>query len=315
MSGAGSLAHEWIHAFDHYIGRQDGRASSEWYEVKGKNEDGEDITYKKLPAKGAESDMVSHRFSRDSKVREEVRNAFVRLMDTIMTKAVEYVEDSNNAEKFVERSRKGLEENLASLRKDYTREPDVRYEKRRKVATTAQLEMFDSIADRLVNGQDLATDWRTIEGGKAKYGTVRWTSDTLEKLGELHKQITNRSGFDKERNGTLDYLRGYMSRYADRIKMLESAAASETKVKKVPTDFSMNAKRIDQGSASDYWNVPHEMLARGFSAYVEDRIADTGGTSDFLSYGSDNRLAKYRMFNVKPFPEGAEREAINERFD
>lgn len=307
MSGAGSLAHEWIHALDHYLGRQDGRASSQLV----KNGDGDMV----LKPGAFDNNAVSSGFSRDSKVREEVRNAFVRLMDTLMTKAVEYVEDSNNAEKFVAASRKALEDHLASMRKDYTRMPDARWEKRRKVATTAQLALFDSVADRLINGQDLATDWRTILGGKSRYGTVRWTNDTLEQLGELHKAITNRTGFDKERNGTLDNLRGYMTRYAERIKMLESAAASETKVKKVPTDFSMNAKRIDQGSASDYWNVPHEMLARGFSAYVEDRIADTGGTSDFLSYGSDNRLAKYRMFNVKPFPEGAEREAINERFD
>jgi hypothetical protein len=132
--------------------------------------------------------------------------------------------------------------------------------------------VFDSIADRLVNGQDLATEWRGIDS-KARHGkTYRWTSDTLEQLGALHKAITNRSGFSTERNGWLDDMRGYMTRYADRIKLLESAAASETKVKKVPTDFSMNAKRIDQGSASDYWNVPHEMLARAFSAYVETAL-------------------------------------------
>ncbi|MEI7957225.1 MAG: hypothetical protein WCJ66_18835, partial [Verrucomicrobiota bacterium] len=29
MSGAGSLAHEWFHAFDHYLGRQDGKAAGE----------------------------------------------------------------------------------------------------------------------------------------------------------------------------------------------------------------------------------------------------------------------------------------------
>ncbi len=307
MSGAGSLAHEWIHALDHYLGRQDGRASSQLV----KNKDGDMV----LKPGAFENNAVSSGFSRQSNVREEVRNAFVRLMDTIMTKAVEYVEDSNNAERFVAASRKALEDHLATMRKDYTREPDARWEKRRKVANPAQLALFDSIADRLINGQDLATEWRTIEGGKSRYGTMRWTNDVLEQLGVLHKEITNRAGFDKERNGTLDNLRGYMTRYAERIKMLESAAASETKVKKVPTDFSMNAKRIDQGSASDYWNVPHEMLARGFSAYVEDRISATGGTSDFLSYGSDNRLAKYRMLNMKPFPEGTEREAINQRFD
>lgn len=307
MSGAGSLAHEWIHALDHYLGRQDGRASSQLV----KNKDGDMV----LNPGAFEENAVSTRFSRDSKVRDEVKNAFVQLMDTIMTKSVEYVEDSNKAENFVSASRKALEDNLQRLRKEYTRDPDPRWEKRRKPATEAQRALFESIADRLMNGQDLATDWRGIDSNARGGKTYRWTNDTLEQLGALHKQITNRSGFDTERKGWLDDLRGYMERYRQRIAMLESAAASETKVKKVPTDFSMNAKRIDQGSASDYWNVPHEMLARGFSAYVEDRIAASGGTSDFLSYGSDNSLEKYRIFNVKPFPEGPEREAINEKFD
>jgi hypothetical protein len=122
MSGAGSLAHEWIHALDHYFGRQDGRASSQWV----KNNAGDMV----LKPGGPEKSMVSHGFSRDSKVREEVRNAFVRLMDTVMTKAVEYVEDSNNAEKFVAASRKALEEHIQRMRKEYTRTPDERYEKR-----------------------------------------------------------------------------------------------------------------------------------------------------------------------------------------
>lgn len=307
MSGAGSLAHEWIHALDHYLGRQDGRASSQLV----KNRSGDMV----LNPGAFEKNAVSSGFSRQSNVREEVRSAFIRLMDTIMTKAVEYVEDSNKAENFVSASRKALEDHLQRLRKEYTRDPDPRWEKRRKPANEAQKALFESIADRLVNGQDLASEWRGIDSNARGGKTYRWTNDTLEQLGSLHKQITNRSGFSTERNGWLDDLRGYMERYRQRIAMLESAAASETKVKKVPTDFSMNAKRIDQGSASDYWNTPHEMLARGFSAYVEDRIAASGGTSDFLSYGSDNNLARYRMFNLKPFPEGAEREAINERFD
>jgi hypothetical protein len=305
MSGAGSLAHEWIHSLDHYLGRQDGRASSEWI----KDASGSRI---KKPG-GPEQSMVSHGFSRkESKVREEVRNAFTRLMDTIMNKSVEFVEDSNAAERFVERARTELEKKLGSLRKDYTRDPDPRWEKRRKPATEAQLAVFDAMADRFLNGMDLETDWRPVDG-KARLN-YRWTNDALETLNALHKAITNRSGFNKD-GGQLDHLRQDMKHYAVRIKMLESAQSTDTKTRKVPTAFSMNAKAIDQGSLSDYWNLPHEMLARGFSAYVEDKIAATGGSSDFLSYGSDNRLPKYRIFNVKPFPEGTEREAINSAFD
>lgn len=307
MSGAGSLAHEWIHALDHYLGRLDGRASSKWV----KNNAG----HMMLEGGDPSTRMVSHRFSKDSEVRPELRDAFTRLMDTIFNKAVKFVEDSQKAENFVAYSRKELEGFLSRLRAEFIRQPDPRWEKRRKPATEAQLAVFDSIANKFISGEDLDTDWRAIAGGKAKWGNYRWTNDALETMGELYKQITNRTGFDKEGRGTIDQLRSHLKHYQTRIKMLESAAAGDEKTRKVPTEFSMNAKRIDQGSLSDYWNTPHEMLARAFSAYIEDRIGESGGASDFLAYGSDNNLPFYRLFNLKPFPEGTERDAIDKAFD
>ena len=52
MNGAGSLAHEWFHALDHYLGRQDGKASAEW--VVGK-----DGTRSLKASPTAESDYAS----------------------------------------------------------------------------------------------------------------------------------------------------------------------------------------------------------------------------------------------------------------
>ncbi len=57
------------------------------------------------------------------------------------------------------------------------------------------------------------------------------------------------------------------------------------------------------------------MIARAFSAYIEDKIDARGNKSDFLSYGSDNRLPEYRMWGLKPFPEAEERIAINQALD
>lgn len=118
-----------------------------------------------------------------------------------------------------------------------------------------------------------------------------------------------------ERTGLVDGIRGDMRRYADRVKMLDDARSANEKTKSVPTRYAMDAKRIDQGSATEYWTTPYEMAARAFSAYVEDKISEESGRSDFLSYGSNNSMPQYRIFNVRPFPEGAERAAINQGFD
>jgi len=44
-----------------------------------------------------------------------------------------------------------------------------------------------------------------------------------------------------------------MKRYAARLKMLADAQSQTTKEKRLPTSFATEAKRIDQGRASDYW--------------------------------------------------------------
>jgi hypothetical protein len=71
--------------------------------------------------------------------------------------------------------------------------------------------------------------------------------------------------------------------------------------------------KIDRGRTEDYWSTRHEMMARAFSSYIEDKLAEKGNRSDFLSFGSDNNL--YKANGIKPFPEGDERNRINKAFD
>jgi hypothetical protein len=97
--------------------------------------------------------------------------------------------------------------------------------------------------------------------------------------------------------------------------MLKSASQEEVKTKAVPTNYRMESAKIDQGSATDYWQTELELAARAFSSYVEDKIANGGARSEFLSYGSDNELPGYKMWGLKPFPEGEERLAINAAMD
>ena len=105
-----------------------------------------------------------------------------------------------------------------------------------------------------------------------------------------------------------------MNRYGERLRMLAQAQAGDVKIKQVPTSFAMEAKSIDQGRSSDYWTTPHEMAARAFQAYVEDKIADGGGKSEFLTYGTNTAVLTPWGWK-RPFPTGDERKAINAAFD
>lgn len=308
MNGAGSLAHEWFHAMDHYFGRQDGKASAEWV----------------IDKDGTRSLKVSNAFERDaasgglrgerSGVRAEVREAYESLMRTIARKAEGYVDDTAQADRFVARAREGVERRLGELRAGLAQQLDTRYFKRNnKPASAEQLAEFDTVAQRILDGQ--ALDMRVESKGRGVLSGVRWTNDALEQLSVIAKAVRGRSGFQSDGNGSLDRLRSEIQLYASRLKMLAEAQSGNEKTRMVPTQFAMDAKELDQGRGTDYWTTPHEMAARAFQGYVEDRIAERGGVSPFLNYGPENVGIPTPWGVKRPFPHGAERAAINLALD
>lgn len=310
MNGAGSLAHEWWHAFDHYLSRQDGSASSAWIQ----HEDGSrSLNVKSNPA----DRFASHGFKVvKSGVREDVRNNFEKLMVTMFKKSQAYIEDTQAADEFVARSRDEVQDKLNSIRENLTKQLDPQYYKRfNKPASADQLAEFDTAAELIITGQLLETEARKNPKSRSTFGGYRHTNDALDKINEIFKAVRGRSGFNADFKGVLDYLRGSMSRYMSRLKMLADAQQSTTKYKSVPTEFAMNAKELDQGRGSDYWTTPHEMSARAFQGYVEDKIAAKNARSPFLNYGPEN-VGILTPYGVKrPFPSGEERVAINQAFD
>lgn len=310
MNGAGSLAHEWWHAFDHYLSRQDGSASSAWIQ----HEDGS----RSLNAKSNPADrFASHGFKVvKSGVREDVRNNFEKLMVTLFRRSQAYIEDTKTADEFVARSRDEVQDKLNSIRENLAKQLDPKYYKRfNKPASTEQLAEFDTAAELILTGQLLETEARKNPKSRSTFGGYRHTNDALDKINEIFKAVRGRSGFNADFKGVLDYLRGSMSRYMGRLKLLADAQQSTTKHKLVPTEFAMNAKELDQGRGSDYWTTPHEMSARAFQGYVEDKISAKNARSPFLNYGPEN-VGIITPYGVKrPFPYGEERVAINQAFD
>lgn len=309
MNGAGALAHEWFHALDHYFGRQDGKASSQW-EI---DADGT----RSLPADmGSGNDYVTSGFSvgQRSGVRPEVRAAYESLMNTIFRKAETYVEDTTKADKFVGAAKADVQHHVDQIRKDLAEPKDPRYWKRNNKAAPAELlAEFDTLAQQIVEGFSLETTFKRVEGAKSRspLAAFRETNDTLDRISEIYKKVRGRTGFTADRSGVLDRMRNAMVRYNQRLKMLADAQNSTEKTKQVPTDFAMDAKSLDQGRGTDYWSTPHEMGARAFQAYVEDRIAAGGGRSPFLNYGPENAAIETPWGWKRPYPAGKERQAIN----
>jgi len=313
MNGAGSLAHEWWHAFDHYLARQDGKAVAEWTM-------GKDGTRSLKISSNTKENMASGGFSYSkSGVRNDVQESYNLLMQTMFSKAEEYVEDTQQVDNFVGKAREVVAQKLDSIRNDLSKELDPKYYKRfNKPAPTELLTEFDTIAQQISQGEMLNTEWRSDVVNKKSSGIfsgARWTNDGLEKLSQIYKKVRGRSGFNTDQKGVLDQLRSSMNQYSSRLKMLAEAQKGSTKIKKVPTSFAMNAKDLDSGRGSDYWTSPHEMSARAFQGFVEDKIKEQSGKSPFLNYAPENAVIETPWGWTRPFPHGSERKTINEKFD
>lgn len=236
-------------------------------------------------------------------------------------KAEQYVEDTARADNFVARSRKEVADRLGRLRADLAEQKDPKYWKRHnKPATAEQLAAFDTVAQQILDGVQLDTELRSTKpdaklSRRNAFSGMRWTNDALEQISAIYKAVRGRSGFSADSNGELDRLRGVMGHYSSRLKMLAEAQDGEQKTRRVPTQFAMDAKELDQGRGTDYWSTPHEMAARAFQGYVEDKVAEQGGSSPFLNYGPEQAAIPTPWGWKRPFPTGAERKAINQAFD
>lgn len=83
------------------------------------------------------------------------------------------------------------------------------------------------------------------------------------------------------------------------------------------SSFYLEAQKLDDGVTGKYWSETHEMAARAFQGYIEDRMKEQGRKNDYLSCLADNRYHFFPEMGApfKPYPEGAERTRINAAFD
>jgi diguanylate cyclase (GGDEF)-like protein len=297
MSGAGSLAHEWFHAFDHYMARIDTKATSERVPS---SEGG--MVYKT-------TGHITEGEGRQSKLRKEMIDAFRRLMKTIRNKTVERTVPIEVAERGLARYKENLDQEIKQVRNSLM-EDWTRYKKRGGApATQAQLKAYDDTIAGLMEGKGGAIEWKRLPESKSLYGGYAYTNAEIEKLSAIYKTVRGRSG-RSDGHGPIDGLAAALKSYQVALQNVEKAKAGTVDQVEGFTDFYKGAKRLDSARTTAYWTEPTELGARAFSAYVEDRISQREQLSEFLSYGSDNRMYKlFGMDNV--YPEGDERIAIN----
>ena len=305
IKGAGSLAHEWFHAMDHYFARQDGKASPRSADAK----EGDAI----YDAKTAREDYVSHGFRYKSGMREEVRNEILKVMSKIMKRKAEYTEDQSSREKVSKRQIERVNSVLDGIEKVLSTEQS--YGKKKAPATEAQMKRFKQAALKIRAAKDLG---EMVEAPtKAQYASFQFYKPVME-IAEIYKEVRGRQAYGQTQGRKTGYavdLQNAIETRNQAQQFLDDAKAEKVKEKTVASEFYSEAWKLDQGSAKDYWSTNHELAARAFESYVYDRLKDVDARNDFLSYEKRNDLPEYKLFGVKPYPEGQERKDINAAFE
>jgi len=297
IKGAGSVAHEWFHSLDHYFGSQD----------KGKTLEKDEKGIVKSFS-NRDSDFISHGSSPRSQIREELKEQFKQLL-TVIYKQPKIVEISlDRYEHIKETSNKELQNSILILRNHIAKERQ--YGKKKIAASPEQITRFDTLVDKIKKGE-LGNE--TFISTKEKYYNKINTFEIYKELNNLIINITGRSELKRD-SGLIKDISNYKTRETDAILQLEKYRIDNKEERFTPTKFSYDAKDIDKMRTSDYWSTEHEMAARAFESYVEDKINFEGYKSQYLVHSTQNSIYK-SLFNLNPYPEDQERETINKAFD
>ncbi|WP_078541243.1 PLxRFG domain-containing protein [Thioclava sp. DLFJ5-1] len=307
IKGAGALAHEWWHAFDHYLSRQDGNATSARVDL-GDGSKGFEIS-----SSDRSKIYASHGMLYRSGLRDAVKEAVKKVVGAIDRREAEYVDDASRAEKVALHSINTLDRKLESFRNGLAIEQ--RYGAKKAAASPEQLAQIDkAIAD--IKARKLGDKTTLTTKSRLPY-EFNFDAPVVE-LQKLYKELRGRQGYGTNQNrktGEIHEIQTAIDNAVRGEKLIEDAKQERVKTKRVLTEFRSRARELDEGRASPYWDTAHELTARAFESWVYDHLGRAKGRNDYLAFEKHNDLPEYKLLNVKPYPEGAERETINKAFD
>lgn len=302
--GAGSLAHEWAHALDHYFAVQAG----------------ERIARDRLP--------FLTQWSSDERqtagVRPEIRQAFNKIVNNMESRPLTAAEQAARDMKRREGLEKRVRTALTNLRADVPGLDD------------AGAKKWEQLSERLLAG-DIGEG--VVDSGftsKALTGRQRVAVEVNPAAMEVLKLVREHGG-EKARYllqniVDLDMYSRHLSLTLKEQAQADQHVPQDGKpvTQTTSSEYLREARLLDattgkrQGGKA-YWSSKLEMFARAFQSYVLDRLAAKGQRSDYLTYQQLSEEAHKALNTMlaevgQPaqgdrFPRRAERERINEAFD
>jgi hypothetical protein len=281
--GAGSLGHEWWHALDHMIGQEASPAHKETSPTP----DGGTVMKVTSPALVMASNILTNSFGGGG-IPPEVKTAYRDLMSEIYNSKVVTEVSPEDIKAGVTQAHDNFYSEVKRVR-DYISKEMPLAKRFKRAATADQLRTFDEDVHVIARGGP--------EAGAAERRMKSLVRSLRGKSGEYYVHYLGQTGRSLERA---------------KIKA-EELSKSPTQTTTKPTEFFKRSATLDRGRSKPYWTQPHELAARAFSAFLEDKLEAKKRRSDYLSFGSNGD--HYAASPANPFPDGAERNTLNEKFD
>ena len=248
-SGAGSLAHEFGHALDHYfarLGGMDRRVNPFLTEHTGS------------PAQGDLRPEILDKF-----------NAIVKAMNERQMTQAEYAE---HLRKRIETLKTNVDSWTKAIRRDFESAAIQKVtvedgKKRREKA----LEKFDALVKR-IRDKDLGD-------GRVAISRYEAVSPVVMEIRELYKETF---GKVMSKNNTL----GLQSNIDSLVHATAKQEADKSHVPQtVKTDYARNATALDKDKGGKpYWSTDLEKFARAFDAFVTDTLEARAAKNSYLSH-------------------------------
>lgn len=287
-NGAGSLAHEWAHAMDHYFATQAGLATAEEPYLT----EHAHLGLMKPVRQMVDGKVIASEVPRFSEVRPEIVSVFGAIVDAMDKRLNTADEAQTEREARLGKAKGSLENWLKAIRRDFDFQPIHGLMVQRNGKGVLFMDAFDEMAARVRAGD--------VGYGRQAISKSAYISPVVVEMRDLYKAKTGRVY-------SIDNIKS-LQHWIDTVGYQQAQIATDEEhvPQKVATEFAKNANALDkEKGGKSYWGTRLEKFARAFDAFVSDELEARGARNGYLSHPGRAGVT---------VPMGAEREAVNGAF-
>lgn len=265
--GAGALAHEWGHAFDHYFGRLAGLDRSDTPFLS---------AHATLPPTLDRMLLVDGKWQRTQidrfgeGLRPEMREHFASVVKAMTKRPMSDEEIASQKATALERTKSNVSNWLKAIRRDFDSVRVRSVMVSHKGESISVLEAFDHLAERVL-ALDLGGDLVSVSRNKA-------VSPVVAEIRDLYKAATGRLY-------SLDDTMGLQLNVDSLRYQLSAEAGGRSHIPQmVSTAFAKAAAQLDADKPKPYWSTTLEMFARSFDVFVSEALEKRTAMNSYLSH-------------------------------